>query len=212
MKRGLLFLLPALAAGCGGSGPATQPRLTVRFTWPNQGARVIPTATQSIVVKVIQGGTTVAQTVLVKPATAATFAELPVGAVTVTASAQPNTDGSGTAMATATVGATIADGSNTNVDMTMASTIDHLTISPNPVNLALLAILTRQIVVTAYDQSNAVVLMSPSDIAYSTTNSLLFNVDSTGLATGLAVGTATVTATERTTGKSATASVVVTLY
>lgn len=215
--RSYLALLVLPLAGCGGSGlsssssrPATS-RLTVNFAWPIRDTRVIPTASNSIKVVVTQGAVTVGSAILVRPATTVSFSELPVGSITVAATAYPNSDATGNAMASASTSSTITANNTQTVDLTMASTIHHLTLTPNPINLAITGLLTRQTTVTAYDASNAVILTAAADISYSTSNSLLFNVNATGLVTGLAIGNATVTATDAISGKSATASVQITL-
>ncbi len=182
------------------------------MAWPS--GRVIPTAALSVRVQVLQGATVVNDVVLDKASPSTTFTEVPVGAVTVKATAYPASNGTGTAMATAQVAKTIAANATESVDLTMASTINRLTMTPNPVHLVLTLLVPVQLVVTAYDASNNVVLMSPSDLSYSTTNSALFNVSSTGVVTGLGslAGSSTITATDAISGKSVTVPATLTLY
>ena len=151
-------------------------------------------------------GAVVNEVVLDKANPTTTFAELPVGAVTVKAFAYAASNGTGTVMATAQVDKTIAANVTEPVDLTMASAIDRLTMTPNPVHLVLSALVPVQLVVTAYDASNNVVLTSASDLTYSTTNSLLFNVSPAGLVIGLGslAGSSTITATDSISGKSVT--------
>ena len=213
-RRLALPLVALLAAGCGGQGAAdgsSSPGLSVRVVWPTPNARVVPASSASVRVKVTQGGVLVGDATIVRPATTTAFAQLPVGTVTVTATACPNADGTGTAMASATVPATIVANGTATVDLTMASTVNRLVLSPSAINLSLSGLITQQLTVIAYDAANAVILSAPSDYAYGTTNGLLFNVNATGLVQGLAVGTATVSATHRDSGVAATASVRVTL-
>ena len=182
----------------------------VRVAFPAR-SRVIPTAAQSVVVQVVQGATVVNQATLTTTSPQTTFTEVPVGSVTVKAFASPNSAGTGTPMATAQTIQTVVNGGTAAVDLTMASTIDHLSITPNPINLALTGVVTRQVTVTAYDASNAVVLTAPGDLSYSSSGVSIFLVGSTGLVTGIALGNATLTATDAISGKSATAPVHVTV-
>lgn len=219
LARFLPLLLALVAAGCGGGGHAgpTTGRFTVRFAWPTPKGRVVPTAAQSIVVLVKQGTTVTNSATLTPSSPTASFTEVPTGTVTVSATAYPAADGTGTPLASAQTTQTVSSGGNGSVDLTMASTIDHLGITPNPFNLALLGILTRQVNVTAYDSSNNVVLTSPSDLTYSVTSSngvavaLILTNGAVTTVTGLALGDVTLTATDAISGKSASAPVHVTL-
>ena len=214
--RLLPLLLALFVAGCGGGGGHSSPvtgRFVVRFAWPSPKGRVIPTTAQSIVVQVKQGST-VTNSALITPSTpTASFSEVPTGTVTGSATAYPAADGTGTALASAQTTQTVASNGSGSVDLTMASTIDHMVLTPNPINLALLGILTQQTTVTAYDASNNVVLVSPTDLTYSASGGItVFLIGSTGLITGLALGDATLTATDSISGKSASAPVHVTLF
>ena len=212
--RGSTLCVAALSlAGCGGAGLSPTGRLAVRVAWPEKTAsRVIPAAAQSVLVQVLQGATVVNSTILTAATPRTIFPDVPTGTLTITAVAYPTTNATGTAMAAGQTTQAVTTGSTPTVDLTMASTIDHLAISPSPIALALTGIFTRQIAVTAFDAGNAVVLTAPTDLSYTTTNSLLFDVSATGLVRGLAVGAATVKATDATSGKWATAPVAVTLY
>ena len=107
---GILFVL--LLAGCGGGSNTQlattggQGRATLTVTWPAR-TRLIPDASNSIAVVVKQGTTISAQQTLARPAaggtSTASFASLPTGTLSVTATAYPNADGTGVAQATATV-------------------------------------------------------------------------------------------------------------
>ena len=212
---GALLLILPFVIGCGGGGwphlPQKMGTVSIRTVWPS-GSRVIPAGTASIKVQLLNGGTVVGQTLLDPNTPAASFAEVPLGSILVRAIAYPSATGTGTPMAQAEVIQSVTANATHTVALTMSSTIDRIVVAPSTVNLALLGLLTRQLVVTAYDASNAIVLTAPTDYTYATTNSLLFNVSSSGLVTGLAVGAATVTAINRTSGKSASATVNVTLY
>ena len=109
MKRLMLVMLvcmtalyAALLAGCGGgtgvnqgAGLATTGRAVFTIRWP-QRTRLIPDAANSILVSVNQDSTQVGQKLLPRPATGntttVTFDPLPVGTLSVTATAFPNAD------------------------------------------------------------------------------------------------------------------------
>lgn len=204
--RPLLFLIAALAAGCGGGGQSSVGGLRLSLAWPK--SRVIPTAAQSVRVQVLQGAAVVNEAILTPASPTTSFTEIPAGSVTVRAVAYPASNGTGTAMASAQVPATIVANGTASVDLTMASTIDRLTISPSPVVLQLSGVFVRQLVVTAYDASNSVVLTSASDLSYASSSGTLFTVNASGLVQAVGgAGTGTVTATDAISGKSATATV-----
>ena len=101
---GGLFALP----GCG-SGQSTATKATgavkLTVTWPTGAGRYIPAAANSVVAKVTQSGSTVVTKTLtiVRPQTTATLTSVPSGLVTLTAAAYASTDGTGSALAKATV-------------------------------------------------------------------------------------------------------------
>ena len=211
----LAFLVGLLAAGCGGGGRlgirSTGGNFSVRFAWPTKAGRVIPTAAQSIRVQVLKNSTVTHESFLTPGAPVANFTEVPTGTVTVKAVAYPTAGGTGTALASAQTTQAITANGTASVSLTMASTIDHLTLSPNPVNLALTGIVTRQTTVTAYDTAGSVVLTAPADLTYTSSGLSIFIVNPTGMVTGLAVGNATLTVTDAVSGKSDGAPVHVTL-
>ena len=200
----LLLALSALA-GCGGHGGSTHSargKINLNIVWPaSPGGRVIPSNAQSLVVQAKQGAIVVGSTLVVRPASTATLAELPTGSLSVVATAYPNADGTGTAMALATLPTTIVANNTTNVDITLASTIDHLEVTPSPFVLG--ATLTDTINVVARDLNNAVVLLSPTALSFASSNSSVVSVSSAGAVTaGSSVGSATITILESDSGKS----------
>lgn len=165
---------------------------------------MVPTAAQSIRVEVLQDATVVNTALLTVASPSTTFAQVPTGTMTVKATAFPNADGTGTAMALAQTSQTIADNTTASVSLTMGSTIDHLTVTPNPVNFLLAALFPRTITVTAYDAGNNVVLTAPGDIGYASSNFAIATVSASGTVAGLALGQCTITATDAVSGKSGT--------
>ena len=208
----LIALGSALATGCGGKGHRYhEAKGQIRFTvtWPTSaGSRVIPTSAQSLVVKIKQGSTLLTSQTIVRPTTTATFSELPIGTLSVVVEAYATVDGTGTMLASATAPATISDGTTTSIDVTLASLIDHLEISPSPLTLG--ALQSGAITVTAKDAGGSIVLVSPSSLSFSSSNASVISVDSTGLVTaGGSIGSATVTVSEADSGKTANLSVTV---
>ena len=202
-----------ILAGCGGGNTASNTPLptgsirgSASFTvrWPAQ-QRLIPNASQSIVVTISQGATQLQQQVLQRPSGAGTttgsFTLLPVGSLTVTATAYPNIDGTGTAQANATIPVTIEANKNTPLTITMNSTIDHLTLSPNPATVIIGS--TLQMSATAYDASGAIVLLSAPKLQWKSSNTTFATVDQNGNVSGLGAGSPVITVTDSESGKSA---------
>ncbi len=211
---GLIVTVIFTACGCGGGGngtPSVTPvatdrkgSATFRVTWPNR-SRLIPAASNSISVVIKLGTTVVAQTLLPRPASggtsSASFATLPIGTLSATASAYPNTDGSGTAQASATSPLVIQAGQNTSIGLTMNSTIDHLTLSPSPA----VAIVGTPLLmsVTAYDVNGNVVLLSSPKLQWASSSTNIATVSSIGVVSGLVAGTSTISVTDTESGKTA---------
>lgn len=202
------------ASGCGGGSngntvvtPVSTDRkgsATFKVTWPVRG-RLIPAACNSISVAIKQGTTVVAQTLLPRPASggtsSASFATLPIGTLSATASAYPNADGSGTAQASATAPLIIQAGQNTSIGLTMNSTIDHLSLSPSPA----VAIVGTPLLmsVTAYDVNGNVVLLSSMKLQWASSSTNIATVSSIGVVSGLVAGTSTISVTDTESGKTA---------
>lgn len=210
-----IWLLMATAAltilsGCGGGGNSSAistdgGALQVGITWP-EASRLIPIASNSIKIDVYDGANLVATELVPKPLTLATFSNVPTGNLTVVATAYPNADGTGVAQATGTAGALITIANTTVVGITMGSTITHMDMTPTSLNLT--GGQTSSVVATPKDASNNVVLVSPLNLSYLSSNPLVATV---GLLDGsvlaLLAGTTTITATELESGVSGTATV-----
>src|SRR5204862_401741 len=128
-------LAMAVLMGCGGQGGQQQPTGRAVFTiiWPND-SRLIPAASNSIKVVIKRGAAVSATQTLARPVGGGpanvTFDTLPVDTLSATATAYPQANGTGVAQATATVPLVIQANQTTNFSLTMASTIDHLEVSP----------------------------------------------------------------------------------
>ena len=123
------------SAGGGSPTPPANGRLTLNVVWPNP-TRLIPLFSNSIRAVVTSGSQTLGSQLIVggdgapsNPSTV-TFDNLPAGTVTLTATAYPRQDGSGVAQATGAQSVTIVSGQTAAVSVTMASTIDHVAITP----------------------------------------------------------------------------------
>jgi hypothetical protein len=208
----LLFLIPLNGCGSGNQlniNRAATGRATFTVVWPANG-RLIPAAANSILVQVLQGGAVVADTILARPtaggpATAA-FTSLPIGTLTATATAYPTTTGTGVAQAIASVPLTIQANQNTSFSLTMASTIDHLVLTP--ANPSVIVGQTTTLTATAVDAAGNIVLTSPSKLQWTSSSGAASVAD--GVVTGLAPGSATIGVTEQESGKSASVTVTVT--
>lgn len=208
----LVAAVITVLVGCGGGGNSSSiatngGNIQVGVTWP-EASRLIPIAANSIKIDVYDGATLITSQVIAKPATMATFSGVPTGNLTVVATAYPNSNGTGVAQATGTAGALVTAGNTTVVGLTMGSTITHIDMTPTSLNLT--GGQTSTLVATPKDASNNVVLVSPLNINYVSSNPLVATV---GLLDGsvlaLLAGTTTITATEIESGVSGTANVTV---
>jgi hypothetical protein len=205
-------------SGCGGSG-AAQPaavvgetgRATITVRWPEPGdSRLIPAAANSIRVTLTdEENLNVGEATLTRAQPTATFPQLPVGPVTVRASAHPNADGSGIAQASATGILNVVANADTPITLTLLSTIVTLELLPNTDRLG--AGTTQQYSATARNAAGEIVLTAPSTFAWSVTSGgstsvgggNAASVSDTGLVTALRPGTTTLSVTETESGKSA---------
>lgn len=219
----MLFAVPALGGaltgltGCGGSGsgsaaPARTGKLALTINWPAP-SRLVPAGANSVDAVLSAGGTTLAHKLLVKPTaapwtTTVTFDNLTPGAVTLNTVAYPNTDGSGVAQAKGSMSATIKAGAQTAVTVDMASTIDHLAITPASPTVAVGG--AAQLTATAFDAQNNIVLTSAQTLTWSSAQSAVATVTTAGGVTGVAAGTSVITVTDSESGKSATTTLTVT--
>ncbi len=202
-RLGLIALLCLLLCGCGGgSGPASTGAGRAEFTvvWP-EVSRLIPLASNSIVVSLSRGGTTLFTRILVRPQNRLTFDELAPGDYLVTATAFPSTDGSGVAQARGQAPLTIAPDAVSAITLVMASTIDHLEVTPPAPSV--FAGSTVPLTMTARDAAGNVVLTAPSRVQWQSAAASIASVDSTGLVTGVNGGVTQITVTETESGKSA---------
>ena len=132
-----------------------------------------------------------------------TFNGLPPGDVVLNASAYPSKDGTGIAQAAGSAAATIVVDQTAAVTVTMATTIDHIDVTP--LNFSIEVGNNNQLVATAKDgpsSTSHVVLVTPGNIQWDTDNAASVTVSSTGFAHAAAVGMAKITAKDKESGKS----------
>jgi hypothetical protein len=225
--RGLIAFLMAVglvlaAAGCGGGSRDTRPAADARgaaeFTirWPEPGGRLVPATTASIRITLTRDGQTLAEQVVARPPTGQNTSTvrlqgLTPGAVVATAVAYPRADGTGTPLASGTIGLTIVADRSTPATLTMNSTIAAVTLSPATPSLRQGK--TLALTATALDANGAVVLTDPINWSWSSSEPPIATVVPSGnptTVTGVEVGTSTLTATERESGQSTAVAVTVT--
>ncbi|MES2459159.1 MAG: hypothetical protein V4671_01150 [Armatimonadota bacterium] len=205
--------------------------VSVSITWPER-TRLIPIMSESVKVTVARVGGTgvpIAPQILrrvpldpppsfpVQPpmTSTASFPDLEVGEYTVTATAYPTADGTGTAQATATVSATVVGDENTPVGLVMGTTVDHLEVTA--VSSTLTVGETTILTVTPRDAAGQAVLIDRGRTRYSSSAPGVAEADLTQfkpgeyvvLARGTAAGLATITVTDTETGKSGTVTLTV---
>ena len=202
----------AVVAGCGaGKESAHTGRAEFRILWPEENARLIPAASNSIKVDIQRNGAAVAGKTIARPAgggaALVVFDHLPVAQVTATAAAYPSADGAGTAQALGSVAFNVQAGQTTPFTITMASTIERLEITPAA--LTLNATEEQSLSVAARDAANSIVLMAPSRLEWRSSAEGVATVDSAGKVRGVSGGTASITVTDTESGKSRSASVTI---
>lgn len=177
-----------LAAGCGGGGAPPSPtgRAAITIQWPDRG-RWVPMASNSIQVVFRSGSTTLASRLVPRPSsggtTAVTFDSLSIGALSMSATAYPNADGTGVAQASGTTPVTIVEGQTAQVALSMQSAIDHLEATPAASSILVGA--SIPLTMTAKSASGAVVLTWPTNVHWSTTNPEYATVDAAGTLTAV---------------------------
>ncbi len=198
----------ALITGCGGgskeSGVKTG-RFALNVLWPAKG-RLIPDASNSIKAELMSGTTLIASQILARPATGGqstvTFNGIPPGDVVLNASAYPSVNGTGVAQAAGSAAATIVVDQTASVSVTMATTIDHIDVTP--LNLTLEIGKNFQLIATAKDgptNSSHVVLVTPGNLEWDSDNIAALTVSTTGFAHAVDKGIAKITVKDKESGK-----------
>ena len=211
----LLFL-----AGCGirlykGSegnpSPGAQTGgISLRIVWPeNSSQRLIPSATNSLKIRIIKGQNVLLTDVVTRQAgqteVKRTYKNIPVGDVIFEASAYASQDGTGVALAKGSTTVQITLGTYAQVSLTMESTIAKVEVSPSEATLSVGQ--TLQLTATAKDADGNIVLVPAGGFSWQSSNPAVAEVDSGGKVTAKAEGSATITAKEKESGKSGSASI-----
>lgn len=203
--------LAALAlAGCGGTASAPVSGFQMNIQWPS-ASRLIPSATQSVRVVVQDAGGFQTFRVANRPTTGGfttlVFFGLRPGNLSVDARAYPAVDAQGVPLAQTAVQVTVAQGNQTNLQLSLVSTVDRVEVAPTRVDLAPAG--TRTLSGTAKDTSGNLVPLSASKTTWVSSDPSIATVDSTGKVTAVKAGSVTITFTDTESGKSGTALVVV---
>lgn len=207
----LLALLPATGAvlmtGCSGGGSRGASvtsdagrSLIFSVQWPER-SRLVPVASESIIVRIQRDGQTVAERTVNRPAsgsaTRVTLERLPPGELTAIANAYPEVNGRGVAQASGSARLTAEPGNPFTLTVTMDSTIESLEVSADRTSVFLDDSLTLN--ATARDRNGNVVLLG-NTLRWSTSSSEAEIDRSSGVLVGRRVGTARITVEETESG------------
>ncbi|WP_395089868.1 hypothetical protein [Armatimonas sp.] len=215
-----------VVSGCAGGSANKSSRatgLTLHIVWPERSAtRVIPLSAQSLKVSVSayepDYAVPISETLVARPAGSGatsdiTLSTMPALAkIRITMTAYPNADGTGVAQAVATQEMTTGDvGSSVNQDVSLDSTIDHVTASP--VSVSTIVGGGASVSVTAFNADNQVVPTAPASWAWQSSAASTASVAASGnpvTVSGKVAGGASLTCTHSESGKKITINVTVT--
>ena len=225
-RLALGLITSLLVVSCGGTGStlarpaASTGKVTVAIKWPALPkivTRVVPQAANSIVIDLKMGSTDANSGPIARPSSAWTSGSLTAGTYTITATAYPNSDGTGTAQAVGTGMVTIVNNANTAAGVTMGSTVTSLVISPPTPSVNINGSI-NQLSVSATDGAGNIVLVASGTVHWTSSNVSVATIDATGITptvTGLTAGNSTISATftevEPTLGQTPVAATPVTL-
>ena len=223
-----LLLVSGLLSGCGSGGGTIAPSAilsgptgrsetgtaTVNVVWPERtGSRLIPVASNSLVVTLTFNGKVVATQTITKPTKSATFPYLPIGQLGVTVVATPDNNpnlpaGNGVPQASGTGRLTVQANKTAVLNVVLQSTITSLQILPSNNNLFLPIGGTASLDVEALDSQGNMVLITGQTIQWQTGGSVISvtrDPTMTGVTiTGLKSGDTSITVFETESGRSAT--------
>lgn len=216
-------------AGCGGGSSTSglgalsgTGRATFLVKWPQAAAttRLIPAAALSVKVVLSRNEQTLAERVLERPtdgtaAASATFANLPTGELVATATAHPESAGTGTPQARAQMPVTITAGEDTPLRLAMNSTITRVVVTPDAPVLSPQEDVT--LAVSARDVDDNVVLTAPASWQSMSDNNAVATAAATPTGTGVLLrwaspGRATIRVVETESGQQAVVPVVASGY
>ncbi len=160
--------------GCGGSshrdaGPVAPQfgGVNIRIDWPERpegvDSALIPAASNSIKVELLQNGVVLAENVCVidRPETEGRIDDVPVGVTVMRAAAYPLAGAGGVPQASGERAITVLDGQYTEWPLTLESTISEVSITPSPAEVE--AEEQLQLTATALDSDGRTVLVPATD-------------------------------------------------
>ena len=208
----LTVLLFALLIGCGGGGGGgggnvqTTGSLVYHVDWPLPG-KAVPRAANSILVQVKSGTKIVATTLIPKPVgltvSEVTLAGIPFGAATVITTAFPNIDGTGTPVGQGSDSVSISGNDAALSSTTMESAVNSVSMTIPTHRLEQGGSMEAR--VSAKDAQGRVVLLTSSQINWSSSNVAVLQAESAGLTANLlakGLGSAIVTVVDKESQKS----------
>lgn len=214
LSSSLLLLICSffLLAGCGGGSQTSENQsagtrtgsIVFNITWPTAG-RVIPAASQSLVITVSNSTAQVIATrTIPRPAagtntTSVRFDSLPVGVVTILVQAFPKADGTGVIQAAGSANAAIIAGITTSINIDPSSTVDHLDLLPNP--LQTIVGITTHIAVSPRNSNGDLVLVAPSSLLWTSSDVTTATVDQSGNVTSVKLGSTSANVVDKESGK-----------
>ncbi len=224
----ILCLLPALLAGCGGSGGPSTPSLLpalptptpasgqarVSIIWPalptpsllaghSLMPHLIPTASNSIKIAIVDPSNPLGPIntqVIARPTVAATFNNLPVRALTVNVTAYANTTGTGTVLAAATGTLTVIAGTTASLTVSLGSLVDHLTTTYSALDI-MASDGNVTLGIAGYDALGDIIPLTPGQLTWVSSAASKVTVSTTGVIAEAGAGPANITVTDTESGK-----------
>lgn len=184
--------------------------VALRVRWP-ETTRLVPEASRSVGITVRDAGGFQTFRVANRPTSGGystlVFVGLAPGPVDYTATAFPDVDAQGVAVAGATGRVTLVAGQRTDVRLDLASTIDRIEIAPTETTLRVGE--TRTFVATARNAGGDIVPTTASKVLWSSSDTRVARVDATGLVTAIAAGSTRIIFKDTESGKQESALLVV---
>jgi TolB protein len=211
----LLSLGSLLGCGGGGGGGTGGPTgfVTIQVDWPPRIPDSVPTYANSIVARITVASTTYTLTINRSgdngyTANSSFSQGIPVGTQPMTVTAYTQTNGQGSAVATAALNISVVEGQTTtqNVSANLQTTVDHVEIDNQP--LFAFNGVPMQLAGHAENAAGQTLLLPSSALTWSMVSGA-GTVTPAGLFTGLANGTATVRLTESESGQTVDADITV---
>jgi hypothetical protein len=199
--------LPALE---GGPQEVEAGKVVVTARWPEPSeesvsARLIPAASESILVELLAGSEVLATAVIPRPGGSVAFEAIPAAYITVRATARPRADGTGVPQAAGDKQVRVLDGQTVQVALVLGSTVESIDLSPTPIDL--IAGEDLQVTATALNGAGEVVLVAPGAWQWLVANTDVAQVSSAGVLSGIFEGSTSLTVTETESGASSSRAV-----